>query len=80
MVKRFLSKTPNKKVIRARIKTIKYEIHETRPALCRIFIHRWRKWTRPKKLEINQGTFLEDEIRIQERRCRDCGVIQERTL
>ena len=51
-----------------------------KPWLCRLFWHRWGKWTRPKELTLGRDTMLESTIRYQEKRCRDCGKIKERTL
>lgn len=51
-----------------------------KPWLCRLFWHRWGKWTRPKELTFGRDTMLESTIRYQEKRCRDCGKIKERSL
>ena len=59
---------------------IKRREQKEKPWLCRLFWHRWGKWTRPKELTLGRDTMLESTIRYQEKRCRDCGKIKERTL
>ena len=54
--------------------------HREKPWLCRLYWHRWSKWTRPKEFTLGRDTMLESTVRYQEKRCRDCGVIKERHL
>lgn len=37
-------------------KNLKKSVYENRPALCKIYVHRWRKWGLPKTQTVAEGT------------------------